>query len=448
MSALARYFARMGKQVAGYDSTPSPLTQELCNEGIPVHYTDSVNLIPQSFTEGKGSTLIVYTPAIPSNLSELNYFLENGYRVVKRAEALGVIASGYSVAGVAGTHGKTSTSTLLAHLLCGSPLGCDAFLGGISNNFASNLVQNDRGGKRMVVEADEFDRSFLQLHPSLAIITSLDADHLDIYGTYQQVIEAYGMYISNISTHGTLIVNKSVVNKITPWLRNDIKLFTYSINEKADYYPLNLNHTDGYYHFDLSTPSGVIKGLRMGVLGLYNAENAIAASAAALCWGLEHEALIHGLRSFRGVRRRFDVQYRSSRTIYIDDYAHHPEELRATIESARSIFPGRTITGVFQPHLYSRTRDFADGFAQSLSLLDELILLDIYPAREKPIQGVSSNMLLSRVTCPNRVLCSMENVVETLQHRDLDVLITMGAGSIDRITSSITEMLTRREGKA
>ncbi len=442
MSALARYFSKQGKLVCGYDRTQTGLTLELEQEGIDIHYTDDVNLISREFRSNKVGTLVVYTPAVPQNHSELNYFIENSYTVVKRAQALGVIAGVKKTLAVAGTHGKTTTSTLLAHLLCKSAIGCDAFLGGISKDFKSNLVISDRSTDLLVVEADEFDRSFLSLYPELAILTSVDADHLDIYGDYGEVLDAYEAFASQIKHNGTLIIKHGI--GLTPLLSVSIKVLTYSLREKADYYLTNIEIKDGFYHFNLITPNGAINDLRLGVPGLYNVENAVAASAAALQQGVTDEELRQGLSSFSGVVRRFDVQYRGTKVVYIDDYAHHPEELRAAITSVKDLFKGRKVTGIFQPHLFSRTRDFTGEFAQSLDLLDEVLLLDIYPAREEPILGVTSASILNLMECPNKRLCSKEGVLEAIKKDNIDILISMGAGDIDRLVPEIVNILTDR----
>ena len=443
MSALARYFAHRGMAVVGYDSTPSAITNQLEKEGIAVHYTESIDLIPMEFVTNPSETLVVYTPAVPSSHKQLEYFNENNFDVMKRAKVLGLVTEGYTTVAVAGTHGKTSTTTMLAHLLAATPQGCNAFLGGISKNFESNLVLSDKGSKRMVVEADEFDRSFLNLKPHLAIITSVDADHLDIYKTHDEVKAAFRAFVSNINTGGVLIAKKEVEQIASH--RTDLKVYSYSTTEKADFCIHNLTNTNGTYSFNLISPFGVVENIVLGVLGRYNVENAVAAAAAALVWGIETDKLKAALRTFKGISRRFDQQFKGKKSVYIDDYAHHPEELKAAISSVRELFPNRRITGIFQPHLYSRTNDFAGGFAQSLDLLDELILLDIYPAREEPIYGVTSKLILDKVKIQNKILCSLEDTTKCLRERDVDVLITMGAGNIDGIVSSIVELLKEKE---
>lgn len=442
MSALARYFAHQGLSVAGYDSTTSPLTSELEQEGIAVHFTDSIDLIPSAFIENPKETLVVYTPAVPKDHAQLTFFQNNGYSVYKRAKVLGNIANSYNLVAVAGTHGKTSTSTMLAHLLASTPEGCNAFLGGISKNFASNLVLADQGGKRMVVEADEFDRSFLNLFPQVAIITSTDADHLDIYKTHQEVKNAFVDFINNIEKGGTLIIKEGLESIAKQ--RNDITVYTYSATGKADFSIPKIINSNGYYTFDLDSPFGTVEGIKLGIPGRYNVENAIAASAAAMVWGINPELMKQNLMSFKGIARRFDIQH-MGKSVYIDDYAHHPTEVRAAISSVREMFPNRKITGIFQPHLYSRTRDFAAEFAKSLSLLDELILLEIYPARELPIPGISSETILNEVTSSQKHLCKQTELIDVLKEIDIDILVSMGAGSIDREVPKIVKLLRERE---
>jgi UDP-N-acetylmuramate--alanine ligase len=441
MSALARYFAHNKLFVAGYDSTPTVLTKALEEEGIAIHYTDSIEDIPSQITDEPKDTLVIYTPAVPKNHGELNYFKTKGFTLMKRAQALGVISKEYTTAAVAGTHGKTSTSTLLAHILNGTDQGCNGFLGGISKNFSSNLILSN--SQRMVVEADEFDRSFHSLAPDLAIITSTDADHLDIYNTHAEVIEAFSIFISKIRDNGTLIIKKGLEHMANK--QQNIKVYTYSATHEADFCISKISQQDGLYTFTLKTPFGKIESIELGVLGKYNVENAVAASAAALVWGTDIEPLKKGLKSFKGITRRFDLRYKGKKSVYIDDYAHHPAELKAAITSVRAMFPDRKITGVFQPHLYSRTKDFAADFAESLSLLDELLLLDIYPAREEPIPGVTSEIILNRVNCNFKKICSLNSAIEELKNMEIDILITMGAGNIDKLVDPIARMLKEKE---
>ena len=435
MSAIARYYKFKGLNVSGYDRTESELTRQLAAEGIGVHYTDSPELIPED-TE---KTLVVYTPAIPHDLNELVTVRQKGYKVVKRSQMLGEITRGQECLAVAGTHGKTTTSTLAAHILTQSGEGCSAFLGGISKNYGTNLLMSSNDV--VVAEADEFDRSFLQLHPAIAVITAMDADHLDIYGDLEHVQEAFRAFASQVSG--------SVVKKIgLPLEQSDtpVKLYTYSLDSpQADFYASDIRlQADGHYLFDLHHPGGVVKDVRPGALGWVNVENCVAAAAVCLLHGTPEDAVRSAAASFQGVRRRLDVHVNRPGLTYIDDYAHHPAELATAISSLKQIFPERKLTGVFQPHLYTRTRDLAIGFALALSMLDELILLDIYPAREEPIPGVTSQIIFKDVTCPVKTMMHKEDLLEYLAGRDLDVLATFGAGDIDRLVGPITEMLEKR----
>ena len=434
MSAIARYYKFKGLNVSGYDRTETELTRKLCAEGIGVHYTDSPEMIPADIDD----TLVVYTPAIPEDLKELVTVREKGYKVVKRSRMLGEITDGQVCLAVSGTHGKTTTSTLAAHILTQSGEGCSAFLGGISKNYGTNLLMS--ANNVVVAEADEFDRSFLQLHPEIAVVTAMDADHLDIYGDLEHVQEAFRNFASQVSG--------AVIKKIgLPLEASDTpaKLYTYSLdNPQADFYASDIRlQPDGHFIFDLNHPGGVIKDIRLGTLGWVNVENCVAASAICLLHGTEPESIRAAAESFVGVRRRLDVHVNRPGLTYIDDYAHHPAELATAISSLKQIFPSRTVTGIFQPHLYTRTRDLAIGFANSLSLLDELILLDIYPAREEPIEGVTSEIIFKDVTCPKRMM-HKEELMDYLAGRDLDVLATFGAGDIDRFVEPITEMLEQR----
>lgn len=443
MSALARYFRKHQLDVAGFDSTQTELTTHLEKEGMAIHYTDSIDLIPKEFRTPDTETLVVYTPAVPDNHSELSFFRTNGFNVVKRSQALGILSGSRFTAAVAGTHGKTTTSTMLAHLLCHTQGGCDAFLGGISKNYGSNLILNDRGSNILVVEADEFDRSFLQLRPNIAIITSIDADHLDIFGTYEQVQEAFRDFVSNLKPNGVLIVKQGL-----EWVaahRNDIKVYTYAVDLDANFRATDLKLTNGLSSFSLEIPSQTIEEISLGVLGVYNVENAVAASAVASILGANAEQIMSGLESFKGVNRRFDLRHWGRKSIYIDDYAHHPEELKAAIGSARRMFPNRKITGIFQPHLYSRTRDFAKEFAESLSILDYAIVTDIYPAREEPIEGVTPQLILDAVTSSQKGYCAFNGIETFVKENPIDILLTMGAGNIDKLAYSITETLKNKE---
>ena len=433
MSAIARYYKFKGCNVSGYDKTESELTEELIAEGIGVHYEDNTDFIPKDVE----NTLVVYTPAIPHDLKELVYVQEHGYTLLKRSKTLGEIAKGQRCLAVAGTHGKTTTSTLLAHIFTDSKVGCSAFLGGISKNYDTNLLVSHN--PTIVAEADEFDRSFLQLFPEIAVITAMDADHLDIYGDLKHVHEAFQAFAGQVS--GTVITKLGL--DITP-NHTKAKIMRYSYNDpRADFYADNLRKDEcGYFTFNIKYPDGVIKDCRVGVPGWVNVENAVAASAIALVYGIDPEAIRHALGTFLGVKRRFDIHVNRPGCAYIDDYAHHPNEISTAISSMRDIFPGRRLTAIFQPHLYTRTRDFADEFAKALSAVDKLILLDIYPAREEPIPGVSSRLIFDKVTAPEKVLLKKEMLMKYLEDEKIDTLITFGAGNIDRFIPQITEMLS------
>lgn len=436
MSAIARYYHYKGLKVSGYDKTPSELTAALESEGIEVHYEDNIGFIPKDVEH----TLVVYTPAIPADMGELVYVQEHGYRVIKRSRTLGEIAQGQKCLAVAGTHGKTTTSTLLAHIFQNSGEGCSAFLGGISKNYDTNLLVSRN--PVIVAEADEFDRSFLQLFPEIAVITSMDADHLDIYSDISNMHDAFKAFASQVS--GTVIAKYGL-----PIEQKDTKaqILRYAYdNAGADFYSSGIKVDEcGYFTFDLNWPGGTVKDCKVGIPGWINVENAVAASAIALTYGLDPEKVKKALSSFQGVKRRFDIHLNTPGCAYIDDYAHHPKEISAAISSMRDIFPGRRLTAIFQPHLYTRTRDFADEFAEALSGVDKLILLDIYPAREEPIPGVTSEIIFEKVTAPEKVIMKKEELMEYLQNEPVDTLITFGAGNIDRFIRPITEMLCQRQ---
>lgn len=435
MSAIARYFKFKGLNVAGYDKTESELTDTLQKEGIDVHYVDNVDFIPKDIE----NTLVVYTPAIPHDLKELKYVMDNGYNVFKRSKVLGEITDGERCLAVSGTHGKTTTSTLTAHILDESGEGCSAFLGGISKNYDTNLLMSHT--PTVVVEADEFDRSFLQLHPEIAVITAMDADHLDIYGDLEHVHEAFKAFASQVS--GTVIakLGLDITSKDT-----NAKILRYHYNDpKADFYARNPQPDKlGYFSFDIVWPGGVIEGVKCGTPGWVNVENSVAAAAICLTYGLKPEAIKHAIGTFQGVKRRLDIHVNTEKISYIDDYAHHPKELSTAISSMRDIFPGRKLTAIFQPHLYTRTRDFADDFAAALSKVDKLILLDIYPAREEPIPGVTSEIIFDKVTAPEKVMLHKEELMGYLEKEPVDVLITFGAGNIADFIAQITELLEKR----
>ena len=441
MSALARYYNHAGYRVVGYDRTESKLTLELCGEGIEIHYDDKVSNIPESFKESSSDTLVIYTPAVPADSEELCYFREMGYEVIKRSRALGHIASDKITYAVAGTHGKTTTSTLLSHIMEDSGKGCTAFLGGISKNYHTNLLLNKNN--ILVAEADEFDRSFLQLWPHIAVITSVDPDHLDIYDNQKSFREAFGEFASQINENGFLIVKDDIDREV---FRNvKAKIYRYSFKNRCDFYASDIKiYNGGYFRFDLNYPGGVIEDCTVGIPGWVNVENGVAASAAALLGGVEPEKVKHALETFKGVERRFDIRVKSDICSYIDDYAHHPKEISAAVSSIRNIFPDKKLTGIFQPHLYTRTRDFAGEFAESLSGLDSLILLDIYPARELPIPGVTSQIILDKVTIEDKKLINKSELMNELENRDIETLITFGAGDIDRFVEPITIYLKKR----
>ena len=436
MSAIARYFKFKGLEVSGYDRTESELTRKLEQEGIAVHYEDRPDLIPQD----REDTLVVYTPAIPAELGEMRAVREGGYKLVKRSQILGEITDGQCCLAVAGTHGKTTTSTLVAHILTACGEGCSAFLGGISRNYGTNMLMSHNSV--VVAEADEFDRSFHQLHPQIAAITAMDADHLDIYGDLEHVQQAYRIFASQVS--GVLI------HKLGLPLDSSVtaaKMYSYHIDDtRADFHASNLRLSpDGHYTYDLVTPQGVVKDIRVGTLGKLNVENSIAAAAIALCHGVDPQAVREATGSFMGAKRRLEEYVNTPALTFIDDYAHHPAELTASISSIREIFPGRKLTAIFQPHLYTRTRDFASEFAQALSLADRVVLLDIYPARELPIEGVDSKLILKDISAPQKMLLHKSELLDWVEKdTQADVVVSFGAGDIDRLVEPIAEIYRKR----
>ena len=433
MSAIARYFKHQGYEVSGYDRTPSALTRELEAEGIAIHYEDDVTAIPQDITR----TLVIYTPAIPEDFKELQFVREHSYPLCKRSKALGEIARGQECLAVSGTHGKTTTSTLLAHILTSSGEGCSAFLGGISKNYDTNLLLSRN--PVLVAEADEFDRSFLQLHPHIAVVTATDADHLDIYNDHAHVVEAFGQFTAQVDTDGAVVVKYGVD---VPLAQTSAKIWRYAYDTPCDFYASDIQPLEGgRFDFTLNHPGGRIEHCSVGIPGWVNVENAVAASAIALLHGTAPDAIRDALASFQGVKRRFDIHVNTPRIAYIDDYAHHPNEIKAAISSMRNIFPGRTLLGIFQPHLYTRTRDFASEFAEALSGLDALILLPIYPAREEPIPGVSAELIFDQVTLQDKVLIPKEQLMDHLKTRRIDCLVTFGAGDVDRYIEPIANWL-------
>ncbi|MBR1549395.1 MAG: UDP-N-acetylmuramate--L-alanine ligase [Bacteroidales bacterium] len=464
MSALARFFHRRGDVVSGYDRTPSPLTDELSAEGIPIHFDDNPDLIPAQVD------LVVYTPAVPTDSLEFQALVARGLKMEKRSQVLGEVTRGKRCIAVAGSHGKTTTTTMIAHLLSNAPCGCSAFLGGISKNFNSNLLVDNKS-QYVVVEADEYDRSFLQLHPYMAVITATDPDHLDIYGTHEHMMEAYLQFANQVDADGHLFLKENIFltadgepfveygahhhhehddehhhdehhhdHSSSATLEGNISTYT-ARGIEADYYAINVRNYGGNLFFDLRTPNGVLFDLELQGAPLVNVENAVAASAVALSCGLDQYQLRSGLKSFAGVRRRFDYRIREKELVYIDDYAHHPNELRSTIEAVRYLYPGKRVVGIFQPHLYTRTRDFADEFASVLQTLDEVIMMSIYPAREKPILGVTSSMVLRKMDTMSKYLCTPDQVLELVPALCPDVVLTLGAGDIDRLVPRLETVL-------
>ncbi|MDB5126418.1 UDP-N-acetylmuramate--L-alanine ligase [Mucilaginibacter sp.] len=430
MSGLARYFHHLGCVVCGYDKTHTPLTDDLHNEGICVVFEDRADWIPMSFQELDAGTLIIYTPAIPKDAEILNFFRRKGFDLQKRSQVLGLISKSMFTIAVAGTHGKTTTSCMIAHILKDSGKDCSAFLGGISSNYQTNVLYGNNN--IVVVEADEYDRSFLTLHPDIAIITSMDADHLDIYGDHSKLEESFKLFASQIKQGGTLIYRKGL-----PLGEG----FTYAMNDEAQAMATNVRIEEGNFYFDFNDGSTSIPNIKMGIAGLHNIENAVAAIEAALHVEVSANAIHEALGSFKGVKRRFEYVVKNSDTIYIDDYAHHPEELRAAITSVKRLYPDKKLTVIFQPHLFTRTRDFADGFAEVLDMADELLLLDIYPARELPIEGVDSNMILSRMKLANKRICGKQESVEIVQLEKPELLLTVGAGDIDTLVLPLKQVL-------
>lgn len=440
MSAIARYFNSLGIEVSGYDRTETPLTKELLAEGIKVHY-DDLDAAVSTLGLQKESCLVVLTPAVPKNHGEWNWFQLNGFTIMKRSQVLGIITDAYKTIGVAGTHGKTTTSTLIAHLFKQSTQDCAAFLGGISSNYKTNLLLNQSkdeiSNQYMIVEADEFDRSFLTLHPHIAIITSSDADHLDIYGEHDALKKSFLAYASQRNSNGWLLVKKGL--DIIPQLSGNY--LTYSATETADIYAYNIQINGDEYSFDLNFNGKEYHRFILGIPGLHNVENAVAACGVALLAGITEIELRTALANFQGVKRRFEYIIKQPNLVYIDDYAHHPEELRAIISSVKNMYPHKKIVAAFQPHLYSRTRDFVDGFAESLSLLDNIVLLDIYPARELPIEGVTSNIIFQKMTSAHKFLTPKSDAIAIILQQQPEVVLTLGAGDIDTLIEPLKNKL-------
>ena len=440
MSALVRYFLFTGKIVAGYDRTPSELTEKLIAEGADIHYEENAERIPVDFRDAS-TTLVVYTPAVPTTHAELVYFRDNGFTIQKRSQVLGMLTQYGKGLCVAGTHGKTTTSTMTAHLLHQSKVECNAFLGGISKNYGTNLLLSDKS-EYIVIEADEFDRSFHWLTPFATVITATDADHLDIYGTKEAYLESFNHYTSLIRQGGALIIRKGI--EIAPRLQEGVTLYTYS-REEGDFHAENVRIGGGEIVFDYVSPFGNIKDVKLGVPVAINIENGIAAMALAQISGADNEEIKVAMANFRGVDRRFDFKIKNDKVVFLSDYAHHPEEIKQSILSMRALYEDKKLTGIFQPHLYTRTRDFYQEFADSLSLLDEVILTDIYPARELPIEGVTSQLIYDQLRPGiEKTLCRKEEILDLLKQKEIEVLIALGAGDIENYVQPICEILNKQ----
>ncbi len=436
MSALARFFNHYHKEVAGYDKTETDLTNQLCNEGISCHFNENVDSIKNLFsTYNKEDVLVIYTPAIPLDNKEYIFVRENEYTILKRSQVLGQISEQFKTIAIAGTHGKTTITTLITHILKCAGFNCFSFMGGISKNYNTNLLLGDinDANSYFLVEADEYDRSFLTLKPQIALITSVDADHLDVYGNAHQVKEGFFLFANLVTKNGTLIVKKNVHNELSLSVNHLI----YSLNLDTEYCAQSIRLENAQFYYDIKSPIESITNLTLGLQGLHNVENSIAAVAVAQQLGIKGDVIRKALRSFSGVKRRFDYRVNNKTHIYIDDYAHHPEELKAIINSVRQLYPDKKITGIFQPHLFTRTRDFVEDFASSLDLLDECFLLDIYPSRELPIEGVNSLWLLNKMKLIKKQVISKDALLEVLKKNRPELLLTMGAGDIDNLVIPI-----------
>lgn len=439
MSALVRYFLAKNYLVAGYDKTPTALTDELIREGAEIHFEDHVGLIPD-YCKNKENTIVVRTPAVPLSHSELSWFQNQNFKILKRAQILGEITKMSRGLCVAGTHGKTTTSTMLAHILKESHVGCNAFLGGIVKNYSSNLLLSE-DSNLTVIEADEYDRSFHALHPYMAIITSTDPDHLDIYGTKEAYLESFEHFSSLIGSDGVLILKQGL--NFIPKTKEGVKVYTYSAEEKADFYAKNIRIGNGTILFDYISPLGNVNDVELGVPVWINIENCIAAMAVAQMNGVTSDELRHGVKSYLGAKRRFDFWIKEDHKVLLDDYGHHPEEVKASIRSIKQLFEGRKVTVIFQPHLYSRTKDFYPEFAEALSQADEVILLDIYPAREEPMEGVTSDLIFDLIHSAQKIKTSKEDLLKLLKEKKTDVLVTLGAGDIDTLLPQIQQLIER-----
>jgi UDP-N-acetylmuramate--alanine ligase len=439
MSAIARWFISNGYEVSGYDRTPTPLTDALQAEGIAIHFDDDIARISPKVLASQTETLVVYTPAIPKTHSEFNYLIDNGFVLMKRSQVLGFLTKNMFTIAVAGTHGKTTTSSMVAHVLKHANRNVTAFLGGITQNYGTNFLCNNGPDNLIcVVEADEFDRSFLTLFPDVTIVTSTDADHLDIYGDHSHLLESFELFIAQIKDGGQFFMQSSL------GLSGKTKAQTNTFGLKSgDYHAQNLRIGNGRFEFDAHTPSGIIADIALRMPGFHNVENALACVAACMRAGLSHDEIRAGLNAYRGVKRRFEYQLETEEVIYIDDYAHHPTEIEAFLSSVKALYPDRPLTCIFQPHLFSRTRDFQEGFAQSLDLADEIILLDIYPARELPIAGVTSAIIFDKLQKTNKIQLHKNEVIEHLSQHKRSLVVTVGAGDIDTLVVPIKEFLQK-----
>jgi UDP-N-acetylmuramate--alanine ligase len=443
MSAIARWFRAQGYPVWGYDKTETPLTQALSDEGIQIHYQDDIQNIPAEVMADKAATLVILTPAIPKEHQEWNYLQAQGYTIKKRSEVLGLITRNAYTVAVAGTHGKTTTSSMVAHLLHQAGVNCSAFLGGIAVNFNSNLVlaPDNTASETVVVEADEYDRSFLRLFPDIAIVTSSDADHLDIYGDKEELIRSFTDFISQIRPNGYLILNEQVDSRVVARINPSVKIIRYAFNQ-SQVCTTDVTAAGRTFTFSLKSDLGDIPDLELRVPGFHNVENMLGAATAAQLVGVSPEKIRAGVRSYEGVHRRFEYIVDKGTPIYIDDYAHHPSEINAFIRSLRALYPGKKLKVIFQPHLFTRTRDFADEFAESLSQADEVALLEIYPAREKPIPGITAQLLLDKISGPKKYITTKDEVLKSIKNNyDIDILATVGAGDIDTLVKPIKHIL-------
>ncbi len=446
MSALARWFRKNGFRVAGYDRTPTELTAALQAEGIAVSFEDTLEAMPAWVTEEREQTLVILTPAVPRQHLQLNYLQQQAYTLKKRAEVLGMLTHNRPTAAVAGTHGKTTTSSMIAHLLKASGKPCSAFLGGIAANYGSNLILHEGPEEPVVVaEADEFDRSFLWLEPELAVVTATDPDHLDIYGEPEKMVEAFKEFVGKVLPNGTVFLNTRCHPSIADGAGKNVTVLSYGSDPRADCRAEQVRVEQGAFYFTYNGLGVIIRDLELGIPGFHNVENAVAAISVAIMLGVGVEEIRRALKSYRGVKRRFELVYKSQDYVLIDDYAHHPEEIRAFLTSVRALYPKRKITAVFQPHLYTRTRDFHEGFAEALSLADEVILTNIYPAREEPLEGVDSYMVYKLLTASEKKLVKLEEVLPLLEAGEFEVLLTVGAGSIDTLVPQIKKLLEHKQ---